>query len=352
MQAHPQRPRSSAHHYIAPLLKIIMSTQAPIQQVSVVTTARLHMGFLDLNGGLGRRFGSVGLSLDQPETRLVVTPAAEFVATGFSANKVLRIARDFAAQAGLPGGASIEVDAAIPEHAGLGSGTQLSLALGVALARLYQLPMSVRDIAALTGRGARSGIGVGAFETGGLLVDGGRGERTVVPPLIARMDFPQDWRVFLIFDSASIGVHGGEELEAFKLLPPFPAEQSAEICRRLLMQGLPALAEGDLHAFGEAIHELQCRVGDHFAAVQGGGRYTSARVGQVLEWLQTQGIGCVGQSSWGPTGFAVIAGEAEAERLLRSCQDRYSQFQELSFMICKARNQGSAVHVAFEGRLA
>ncbi len=28
-------------------------------------SARLHLGFFDLNGGLGRRFGSLGLSLDR-----------------------------------------------------------------------------------------------------------------------------------------------------------------------------------------------------------------------------------------------------------------------------------------------
>lgn len=38
--------------------------------VTVETTARLHMGFVDLNGGLGKHFGSIGLSLDRPATRI------------------------------------------------------------------------------------------------------------------------------------------------------------------------------------------------------------------------------------------------------------------------------------------
>ncbi len=33
-------------------------------KVSVEATARLHLGFLDMNGGLGRKFGGLGLSLD------------------------------------------------------------------------------------------------------------------------------------------------------------------------------------------------------------------------------------------------------------------------------------------------
>ena len=42
----------------------------PIDLVRVSVPARLHVGFVDLNGGLGRRFGSLGIALDThiPET--------------------------------------------------------------------------------------------------------------------------------------------------------------------------------------------------------------------------------------------------------------------------------------------
>ncbi len=36
--------------------------------VRVIAPARLHLGFLDLNGGLGRLFGSIGLAIDTPRT--------------------------------------------------------------------------------------------------------------------------------------------------------------------------------------------------------------------------------------------------------------------------------------------
>ncbi|TJV01967.1 MAG: GHMP kinase, partial [Mesorhizobium sp.] len=36
--------------------------------VTIQVPARLHLGFLDLNGDTGRRFGSVGLPLSEPET--------------------------------------------------------------------------------------------------------------------------------------------------------------------------------------------------------------------------------------------------------------------------------------------
>jgi beta-ribofuranosylaminobenzene 5'-phosphate synthase len=322
----------------------MVSSSVP-QLVSVMTTARLHMGFLDLNGSLGRRFGSIGLALDQPQTRVVVRRGDGLEAEGPGAGRALACARHFAGRTGLRGGAHFTLHAAIPEHAGLGSGTQMALAVGVALARLYELPLTLGEIAALTERGSRSGIGIGAFDQGGLLVDGGRGAATLVPPVIARMDFPRAWRVLLIFDAQASGVHGGQEVKAFRTLPEFPQAISAELCRRVLMQALPAVAERDLAAFGEAIHEIQCRVGDYFAAMQGGGRYTSASVAEVLEWLRATGVGCVGQSSWGPTGFAVLESDAAARHVLAALEKRYGGQGGLSFLLCEARNQGGEVQV-------
>jgi beta-ribofuranosylaminobenzene 5'-phosphate synthase len=44
--------------------------------VMVTAAARLHLGFLDMNGGLGRRFGSLGLAIDRPSTRLTLRRAS------------------------------------------------------------------------------------------------------------------------------------------------------------------------------------------------------------------------------------------------------------------------------------
>jgi beta-RFAP synthase len=312
----------------------------PQRQVAVETTARLHMGFIDLHGGLGRRFGSIGLSLDQPVTRFRVWPADTFSASGSATSRVVEVAERFARQAGLRGGARFEVDSLIPEHAGLGSGTQLALAVGMALSRLYNLGLKPAEVAAFTGRGMRSGIGIGAFELGGLLVDGGRAPDTQVPPVVARLDFPEAWRVLLVCDAQTPGVHGKQEVQAFGELPEFPAQQAAHIARLVLMQALPAVAERDLENFGRAISELQRIVGDHFAPAQGGGRYISRAVAETMAWMETQGVPCVGQSSWGPTGFAVVENAAVAEQLLQAMRQRNPSLQ---YHMCAARNSGSLV---------
>ena len=310
--------------------------------VDVVTTARLHMGFFDLNGDLGRRFGSIGLSLDQPAIELHACMADEFTAEGAGAGRAIKVAEKLAKALSFTGGMHMRIVQSIPEHSGLGSGTQMSLAVGLAMNRLYNLGLIAQDVAMLTERGARSGIGLGTFAAGGVIIDGGRGARTVIPPVIARADFPEAWRILLIFDHAAEGVHGEQEIEAFRRLPEFPAEVAASLCRRVLMQALPALAEHDLATFGAAIRELQERTGDHFAPVQGG-RYASPRVAEALQWLAQRGIGCYGQSSWGPTSFAVFASETEAQELLQKLQAEFSHYASLAFMLCKGRNQGGEI---------
>jgi beta-ribofuranosylaminobenzene 5'-phosphate synthase len=321
-------------------------------RVSVTAMARLHMGFLDLHGGLQRRFGSIGLTLEEPVTELAVVRAADSRAAGTENTRAAEYACHFMEHVGLKGSVAIELGSRIPEHAGLGSGTQMALAVGWAVARLYGVTMTVREVAAVVERGARSGIGIGAFEQGGLLVDGGRGPNTLVPPLLARLEFPEDWRILLIFDNSDVGVHGAHEVEAFRTLPEFPEQTAADLCRRVLMQALPAVAERDLKAFGSAIYEIQCRIGDYFASAQGGERFTSATVGGMLEWLRQQGNGCVGQSSWGPTGFAVLENELEAQAMAAALKAKCAGMDHISFMVCKARNQGCEVRVAYEGDLA
>jgi beta-ribofuranosylaminobenzene 5'-phosphate synthase len=308
--------------------------------VVVEAPCRLHFGFMDLSETAERCYGSLGLTLEGLATRLRAEPADDLSASGPQGERALGSLRLLAQQLPLPGGVQLTVETAIPEHVGLGSGTQLALAVGTAVARLYDLDLSPREIARLLDRGARSGIGVGAFEQGGFIVDGGRrGEAP--PPVVSRVPFPEAWRVILIFDRGARGLHGPEEVEAFRRLPPFSEEAAGRLCRLVLLKALPALIEADVASFGAAVSELQRVVGDHFAPAQGG-RFASPRVAQALAWLEAQGVAGVGQSSWGPTGFAVVGTEVEALALVRALEVRWGDGGPLSFRVCRARNQGAA----------
>jgi len=315
---------------------------AVFESVRVEAPARLHLGFLDLNGNLGRRFGSLGLTIGEIATEVEISAADTLQVEGpdNARARVLKCAASLIEQLGLPQGAAIRIKRVIPDHVGLGSGTQLSLAVAAAMSTLYNLDLETRQMAGLLNRGMRSGIGIGAFDMGGFLVDGGRGgRRDKPPPVIMQSDFPEAWRQLLIFDQRGPGLHGAQEVSAFQALPAFPAQHAADLCRLVLMQVLPALAEGDCKRFGQGIGQLQEVVGDHFSPAQSG-RFASPDVAEVLAWLKAQEIFGIGQSSWGPTGFAILDSEVRARQLLHAVQVRYADRPNLSFVVTRARNHG------------
>lgn len=319
--------------------------------VAVQSTGRLHMGFFDLHGGLGRKFGSIGLSLAAPSLELSASITDKLQVNGAASERALAITQQLIAKLNLNSNLSLNIKQHIPEHAGLGSGTQLALAIGVAISRLYKLNLTTAQIAQLTGRGGRSGIGIAAFDQGGLLIDGGRSASNAssanyssiskIPPLLARYDFPEQWRILLIMDNSQPGIHGKEELVAFSQLPVFSESLAAHLCRHVLMQAMPALVEHDLTAFGQSIQALQAHVGDYFAPAQGG-RYASKQVATVLQHLEDIRVAFFGQSSWGPTGFAVFESEDVAEKYLQQLKTKFTD-DALSWTICSARNHGAQV---------
>lgn len=320
-----------------------MHTDLTQRQVEITTSARLHMGFFDLNGSLDRRYGSMGLSLNAPQTRILVsigdaTPTPDYIE---------RSKRVLLQHFGIHDSISIQILEEIPRHTGLGSGTQMALALGVAIRELFDLKLSLREIAQCIGRGARSGIGVGTFAGGGVVIDGGVNISKQVPPIIAQHAFPEAWRILLIFDHQYVGVHGPAETQAFKVLSDNSLMSTQQLSHQVLMQGLPALVEQDLAAFGKVVSALQTYNGDYFAPVQGG-RYASRLVSEVLNDLNGHGIQAVGQSSWGPTGFAIFSSQAIAESHMERLKAVFPQAQ-LGWQLCSANNEGARIIVRNKG---
>jgi beta-RFAP synthase len=313
-----------------------------IDSVTVRAPARLHLGFLDMNGELGRRFGSVGLAIDAYETGVTMRRAAQMPLHGPEAERAGRILAKLNAATGSDGAYDVSIEPAIPAHTGLGSGTQLALALVAAMHHLERRSGDLAQYAWLTGRGARSGAGIGLFATGGLVVDGGRGAATRVPPIVARAAFPEAWRIILVTDHSQSGVSGSAEIDAFAALPQFPATHAGEICRRVLMQVLPGLAEADIESFGTGVSGIQAIVGDHFAPVQGGSRFRSRAVEALLGELAAAGATGIGQSSWGPTGFAFVSDAGAAEGLVAHVSRKAAELR-LDIRVCKGLNRGAMI---------
>ena len=320
--------------------------------VHVSAPARLHLGFLDPSGRSGRRFGGIGLALDAPATRLTMLrrdgrrlgETADIVSGATSdrdAERAQRYLGELRAHLGLRQSYEIILHETIPAHSGLGSGTQLALSIACGLRALEGLTPDSTGDADRLGRGQRSGLGAAFVTSGGLAVDGGKGSGPLPPPIVAAQTFPDAWRVILVIDPRTEGFHGREELQAFAALPAFAESGTAEICRRVLMQALPALVELDIAAFGEAIGAIQAMVGGHFAPAQGG-VFTSPAVGRACAALKDAGAHGIGQSSWGPTGFAFAASQEEAERLVAAIAARIA-VDGLDIRVVRGRNHGATV---------
>jgi beta-ribofuranosylaminobenzene 5'-phosphate synthase len=281
------------------------------------------MGLIDLNGDLGRIFGGLGVGIDQPNVVLEAEHSDRFTVSGEKTELVKGLAKRFFDTCHVQDNVTLQVKQTIQEHTGLGSGTQLALAVATALAKLSNVNLSTQEFAVAMGRCQRTSVGTTIFEQGGFVVDGGKPLKNGVPtidfpPLIFRQRFPETWRFVVAVPIANKGLANDEEKTAFKKLPPMPPETVGKVCRLTMMKLLPALAECDVRNFGEALTKIQNTVGDYFAQVQGG-RYASAATAETIQFMQKHGAYGVGQSSWGPACYGLFP-EEEAEKAERKVQ--------------------------------
>lgn len=310
--------------------------------IRVHTGSRLHFGILSISAESGRQFGGVGLMVQAPGVRVAVRPAAAWSAEGPLAARVLEFAKRFSQGFPKLTPHHLTVEQCAPEHAGLGTGTQLALAVARALAVAAGTEgLDTVELARLVGRGQRSALGIHGFAQGGFLVEAGKCRADAISPLAVRVAFPEEWRVVLAMPPWGEGVHGVEESQAFKQLPAQPLERTDALCRLVLLGMLPALAERDVGAFGEALYEFNRLVGEAFAPVQGG-TYSCPRLEELVHYLRRQGIRGVAQSSWGPTIAAVVADEERAADLARRLRQHFG-LDEGQVCITAAANTGAQV---------
>ncbi len=325
--------------------QFMQKTHLTSTTVQVRTAARLHLGFLDMHGGLGRKFGSLGLAISGIDTTLVADYADDINVLGDSSERASHYAEQILSHFGIDGGVKMQIQSAIPTHIGLGSGTQLSLAIATAITKLYGLPaQQPMHLASLLHRGARSGIGIGTFGYGGFIVDAGRGGDTVIPPVISHLSFPEHWRILIVFDDGVQGICGNPERRIFNTLTPMPEATSGLLSRLTLMQVLPAISEHNCHQFGQAITQIQTIIGDYFSKAQGG-RYSSPFLNAILTALTDVGATGIGQSSWGPTGFAFFANETTAFQALKKIRADWRHKPRLRFMMSQACNMPANISV-------
>jgi beta-ribofuranosylaminobenzene 5'-phosphate synthase len=317
--------------------------EAQAVKVLVKTPARLHLGLIDMNGDLGRMFGGLGVGIDHPNVVVEAQTADDFVVTGKETQLVTALSRRFFAAYHVQPKVHINVKEVIPAHVGLGSGTQMSLAVAVALAKVFNVHASVQELTVAMDRARRTGVGTAIFEKGGLVVDGGKAvsANAKFPPLIYRQPFPAEWRFIVVIPNLVEGLSNSQENHAFDRLSKMPQEEVGKICRQTMLKLLPALAEHDIKSFGEALTSIQETIGGYFAQVQGG-KFTRADLADCIEYLRAIGVYGVGQSSWGPALYGVIK-EEEAKQTLSKVNAYLRQHMGGEAFIAKANNKGATI---------
>jgi beta-ribofuranosylaminobenzene 5'-phosphate synthase len=313
-------------------------------KVRIKTPARLHLGLIDMNGDLGRMFGGLGVCIDRPNVILEAQHSKNFSIEGKEVELVNSIAQRFFSIYHQQPKVSIKVIETIPPHVGLGSGTQLALAVAVALAKLAGVKASIPELAVAMGRAKRTSVGTTIFQSGGFVVDGGKNQKTnCFPPLIYRHPFPKEWRFIVAIPNIQEGLSNSQENHAFQELTKMNADDVGQICRLTMLKLLPALAEKDIESFGGALTKIQVLTGNYFAQAQGG-TYSSSVATECINFMKKVGAYGVGQSSWGPAVYAIVK-QHQAKQLLAQVKGYLRKSVGGVVFVAKANNKGATIKV-------
>ena len=113
----------------------------------------------------------------------------------------------------------------------------------------------------------RSNIGLINFKQGGFLIDLKIKNKSFSK--IDKVFFPEDWRIILIKDTKQ-GLHGKNEINAFKKIRSFPKINHIKLTDLVLFKIYPSLIENNFNEFSKAVSKLQNIMGKYFNMFQNG----------------------------------------------------------------------------------
>jgi len=331
-------------------------------KVKIITPSRLHFGLIDLNGQVGRIDGGLGVALNQPN--IIIQAKNEqtddnnfniMKAQGYSSNEIKNLIETIMKVLNIENGISIKIYSQIPAHVGLGSKTQLSLAIAKALCILKNIEKTPYELAQLTQRGGTSRIGLTAFEQGGFVVDGGhtfgkgKQKETYLPssaskappaPVIYWDVIPDDWYFIITIPNIKRGASGSEEVNIFQKYCPIPLNDVKTISHIILMKILPALKNEDIETFGHGIYELQ-KIGFKKIEIDLQDRI----IPELIEFCMKNGAAGSGMSSFGPSTFALIKGLPNAQILQQKIINFMKNKHEIEIITANVNNRGAQIEI-------
>ena len=327
----------------------------PNSPLTISAAARLHFGLFSVGNVVERKFGGIGLMIDQPRTIISVDKSDRLSVTGPEAdacseaisiwfeNLAIELRREFLIETFDQLPLKLEIQHCPPRHCGFGSGTQLALSSAAAIGKYFGLPsQSPEEFASTLNRGKRSAIGTHGFCRGGFLVDRGKLGSETLAPLDFQADFPEPWPIVLVRhtgpESSAAGVSGEQEAIAFDHLPPTSQRQREEMIELVKHQIIPGLTQRDYNLFGESVFEFGRKSGMMFDSIQGGA-YQNQSIANLVTQCRDFGIKAVGQSSWGPCVFAIAESKESADGLSDFLKEQHGD--DIAVEITKADNTGA-----------
>ncbi len=215
-----------------------------------------------MNGEIGRYCGGIGFGINYPLTKISVERVGNVdKIEGTYSDKMRHVLDVIRNKFDLSGKYHIRAPAQIAEHIGLGSESQMYLALADTLLKLEGKHAEPNEVIKTLKLGGVSGIGHHAYYSGGLVVDGGYSfgpgkdvtkftQHSKNPaPLIARHDFPDRWKVILAIPRNRQSLSGELEDAFFIRILPLPLFHAQQISHETLMHLLPAVAIKDFDEF-------------------------------------------------------------------------------------------------------
>jgi beta-RFAP synthase len=326
-------------------------------KVKVSAPSRLHFGLFSAGNVGGLRFGGVGMTLDHPRVAIGVTGDDRLTISGpesaacqsalagcFPLIQKERPDLDVKSAVDLP--IAISIESELCRHVGLGSGTQLALATATAVLKYFEIEMpSIEEFTAIVGRGKRSAIGSYGFFQGGFLVDRGKRNNESLSPLDFRTDFPEQWPILVVrlnSDVKGSGLSGESETNAFQELPLVSNSQRENMVNIVRDRMIPGVLQTDYELFGEAVYEFGYQSGMMFESVQGG-PYNGKEIENLIHQIRSMDILAVGQSSWGPSVFAIAQNKDSANAAMEKLQELYQDRILIDFT--KADNHGVKTNI-------
>lgn len=278
--------------------------------VDVQTGSRLHFGLICGSPNTGWQFGGVGVMLRTPAWRLSFNALAsgtdDITASDESTRRVQEFVTRIRHVLPLPP-VSIKVFSEVPFHTGLGSGTQLGLAIAAAAHLIVkrQAGHDPYELALLAQRAERSAIGTIGFRDGGFLVDYGVPETASETRRVERLSMPEAWRFLLIRPKDSQGLSGDRERQFFDQRVQMPAQLVGELAELISNRLVPSIRHHDFDDFSVSLETYGNAVGN-FYAVEQGDVFAHPAIRRLVARLRSHGVHGAAQSSWGP-GISVPA---------------------------------------------